>query len=163
MKTFEERFTAWLDGQLRGEELRSFEKEYPSILQEKADYLKLKSLLKENLHCRDLGNPEFFNSQIMEKIERMTGERSRSPRRALLGLPRLAWAGICALAVGLALFFFVIPRGGLSDPGAGYVAEVLKTKTADPKVKTTVENRKDMTIIKLEGLDKVPPGQDLNH
>jgi anti-sigma factor RsiW len=163
MKTFEEKLTAWLDGQLQGEELRVFEKEYPSAQQEKADYLKLKTLLKENFCCRDLDNPEFFNSQIMEKIERMTGERNRSPRRALLVLPRLAWGGICALGVGVALFFAVIPRGGLSDPGAGYVAEVLKTRTADPKVKATVENRKDMTIIKLEGLDKVPPGKDLNH
>jgi hypothetical protein len=42
------------------------------------------------------------------------------------------------------------------------VAEVLKTRTADPKVKATVDNKKDMTIIKLEGLDKLPPDKDLN-
>lgn len=163
MKTFEEKFTAWLDGRLGGEELRSFENEHPSVQHEKAEFLKLKSLLREDFHRRELNNPEFFNSQIMEKIERMIGEKSRSPRRALLGLPRLAWGGICALGVGVALFFAMIPRGELSDPRAGYVAEVLKTRTADPKVKATVENRKDMTIIKLEGLDKLPPGHDLNH
>ena len=64
---------------------------------------------------------------------------------------------------GFALFFTMIPRGDLSDPHAKYVAEVLKTRTADPKVKATVENRKDVTTIKLEGLDKLPPGQDLHH
>jgi hypothetical protein len=37
----------------------------------------------------------------------------------------------------------------------------LKTRTADPKVKATVENQKDMTIIKLDGLDKLPSGQEL--
>ena len=72
MKTFEEKFTAWLDGLLGGEELRSFENEHPSIQQEKAEFLKLKSLLKENLRHRELENPEFFNSQIMDQIRRET-------------------------------------------------------------------------------------------
>ena len=67
MKTFEEKFTAWLDGLLAGEELRSFETEYPSLQQEKAEFLKLKSLLKESLPSRELENPEFFNSQLMER------------------------------------------------------------------------------------------------
>jgi hypothetical protein len=40
------------------------------------------------------------------------------------------------------------------------VAEVLKTKTAN-KVKATVDNQKDITIIKLEGLDKLPADPDL--
>jgi len=39
---------------------------------------------------------------------------------------------------------------------------VLKTKTHDPSVKATVDNQKDMTIIKLEGLQKLPPNKDLN-
>jgi hypothetical protein len=65
------------------------------------------------------------------------------------------------LSVGFALFFMMIPRGDLSDPRAKYVAEVLKTRTSNPKIKATVENQKEMTIIKLEGLDKLPPGQDL--
>jgi hypothetical protein len=160
MKTFEEKFTAWLDGLLGGEELRTFENERPSIQQEKAEFLKLKSLLRESLHRRELENPEFFNSQIMEQIRRETVATTPT-RPSFLGLPRLAWGGIFTLSVGFALFFTLIPRGDFSDPHAKYVAEVLKTKIADPKVKATVENQKDMTIIKLEGLDKLPPGQDL--
>ena len=160
MKTFEEKFNAWLDGLLSGEELKSFEHEHASILQDKAEFLKLKSLLRDNLGCRKLGNPDFFNSQIMTEVER---EIARGGRRSrLLGLPRIALAGIFALCVGFALFFSMIPRGNLADPGSGYVAEVLKTRTADPKVKATVDNQKDMTIIKLEGLDKLPPDKDLN-
>jgi hypothetical protein len=161
MKTFEENFTAWVDGMLSGEELRSFENEHPSMEQEKAEFLKLKSLLRENLRPRKLENSEFFSSQIMERIRQETPAASRPSRRPLLGLPRLAWGGICALAVGFALFFTMIPRGDYSDPRAKYVAEVLKAKTADPKVKATVENQKDMT--KFEGLDKLPPGQHLAH
>jgi hypothetical protein len=55
----------------------------------------------------------------------------------------------------------MIPKGDLSDPRDKYVAEVLNTKTANPKIKATVETQKNMTIIKLDGLDKLPPGQEL--
>jgi hypothetical protein len=161
MKTFEEKLTAWLDGVLSGEELRSFENEHPSIQNEKIEYLKLKSLLKEDLPRRELANPDFFNSQIMEQIRQESGARRLSSPRRLLGLPRLAWGGICALSFGFVLFFTVIPRGDFSDPRAKYVAEVLNTKTGDPKIKATVETQKNMTIIKLDGLDKLPSGQEL--
>lgn len=162
MKTFEQKFTAWLDDMLSGDELRSLETHHPSVHEEKAEYLKLKSLLRESLYRRELQNPEFFNSQIMEQIRREAGATSRACPM-LFGLPRLAWGGICALSVGLVLFFTMIPRTDFSDPRAKYVAEVLKTTTADPKVKATVENQKEMTVIKLEGLDRLPPGEDLHH
>jgi hypothetical protein len=160
MKTFEEKFNAWLDGLLSGEELKTFESEHPSLHEDKAEFLKLKNLLRDNLGSRKLGNPDFFNSQIMAQVEREIARGGRHSR--LLGFPRIALAGIFALCVGFALFFSMIPRGNLADPGSGYVAEVLKTRTADPKVKATVDNKKDMTIIKLEGLDKLPPDKDLN-
>ena len=161
MKTFEEKFTAWLDGKLDDEEARSFESEHPAIQQERTEFLELKGLLKKNLCHRELQNPDFFSSQIMEQIRREEGTTATVSRRSWLGLPRLAWGGVGALTVGFALFFVMIPRGDLSDPRAKYVAEVLRTKTVDPKIKATVENQKDMTIIKLEGLEKLPPGQDL--
>ncbi|HEY6842030.1 MAG TPA: hypothetical protein VI114_12480 [Chthoniobacterales bacterium] len=161
MKTFEEKYTAWLDGTLTGEPLQSFENEHPSIQPEKTEYLKLKNLLRENLPGRELENAEFFASQIMEQIKRETAAAGKSSGRRWFGLPRLAWGGIGALGVGFALFFTMIPRGDFSDPRAKYVAEVLKTRTSNPKIKATVENQKEMTIIKLEGLDKLPPGQDL--
>jgi len=163
MKTFEEKFTAWLDGKLGDKEARSFENEHPALQQDKTDFLRLKGLLKENLCRRELQDPDFFTAQIMEQIRHEEGATATVARRSWFGLPRLAWGGMGALTVGFALFFFMIPRGDLSDPRAKYVAEVLKTKTADPKIKATVENQKDMTIIKLEGLEKLPPGQDLRH
>jgi hypothetical protein len=162
MKTFEEKFNACLDGLLSGEELKSVENEHPSIRQDKAEYLKLRSLLKDNLGCRELRNPDFFNSQIMAQVGREAGRGGPNSRRILLGLPRMAWAGLFALCVGFALFFSIIPRGNLGDPGSGYVAEVLRAKTVDRKVKATVDNKKDMTINRLEGLDKIPPEKDLD-
>jgi anti-sigma factor RsiW len=161
MKTFEEKFTAWLDGELSPEEERSFENDHPSLHKERAEFLKLRDLLKRALQPRVLEHPDFFNAQIMAQIERQR-PLSRSLRKGWLGLPRLAWGGICALAIGFAMFVVLIPHGDLSDPRSGYVADVLKTKTHDPNVKATVDNQKGMTIIKLEGLRKLPPDKDLN-
>jgi hypothetical protein len=163
MKTFEERFTAWLDGALDGEELKSFEREHTSLSQDKGDFLKLQSLLRNSDHRPQLANPDFFNSEIMAEIERQRAAKNRPGGRLWFGLPRLAWAGLGILSAGFALFFAFIPRNDYSDPRANYVAEVLKTKTADPKIKATVDNQKDMTGIKLERLDKSPPRQDLHH
>ena len=105
MKTFEEKYTAWLDGTLTGEPLQSFENEHPSIQPEKTDYLKLKNLLRENLPGRELENAEFFASQIMEQIKRETAAGRKSSGRRWFGVPRLAWGGIGALGIGFALFF----------------------------------------------------------
>ena len=74
MKTFEQKFTAWLDGTISGQELQSFESEHPSILHEKADFLKLKSLLKQSMHRPELKSPDFFNARIMEQIDFLAGE-----------------------------------------------------------------------------------------
>ena len=128
----------------------------------KCEYLKLKSLLRDNLGRREPRNPDFFNSQIMAQIEREPAKGGPGSRRIFLGLPRIAWTGLFALGVGFTLFFSISPRGNLGDPGSGYVAEVLRAKTADPKLKATVDNKKDMTIIKLQGLEKLPPEKDLN-
>jgi anti-sigma factor RsiW len=161
MKTFEEKFTAWLDGELSPEEAGSFLKDHPSIEKEKADFLTLKHLLRQGLEPRVLENADFFNAQIMAQIGRHSAPR-RSLHKGWLGLPRIAWVGLCAWGVGCAMFVALIPHGDLSDPRSGYVADVLKTKTHEPGVKATVDNQKDMTIIKLEGLQKLPPDKDLN-
>src|SRR5262249_7263035 len=103
MRPFEEKFTAWLDGELSAEEARAFLKDYPSVLEEKARFLKLKQLLRQGLESRVLENPDFFNAQIMAQIRRESAPR-RSLRKGWLGLPRIAWGGIGALSVGVAMF-----------------------------------------------------------
>jgi anti-sigma factor RsiW len=159
MKTFEEKFTAWVDGELSAEEARSFQNDHPSLQKERAELLKLKDLLRQGLQPPVLQHPDFFNAQIMAKIHRHS---RRSLRKGWFGLPRVAWGGIGVLATGCVMFIVMIPHGDLSDPRSGYVADVLKTKTRDPRVKATVDNQKDMTIIKLEGLQKLPADKNLN-
>jgi anti-sigma factor RsiW len=71
MKTFEEKWTAWLDGQLSGRELAEFEALLPdkaAAEAEKADVRKLGALLKRELGVSALTNEEFFSHQLRERI-----------------------------------------------------------------------------------------------
>jgi hypothetical protein len=160
MKTFEEKFTAWLDGKLHGEDLRSFEND--SLRNEKEEFHKLKNLLRQGLKGRQMEHPDFFNSQLMAQIEQEKANGSRRVK-TWFGFPRFAWGGVFALVLGFALFFTLIPLSQMRDPRSDYVAEVLKAKTADPNIKATVDNQKDITIIKLENLDKAPPEKAKKH
>jgi hypothetical protein len=162
MKTFEERYTAYLDGLLSESEAAIFEQEQPALIAQKKDWAKLKQVLRENLASVELTNADFFNSTLLQQIANAPS-RSHSLAAGWFGIPWLAWGGLGAVTAGIALFITLIPHGDLSDPGSGYVAEVLKTITIDPNVSATVESRKGITIIKLEGLEKVPADEDLTH
>jgi hypothetical protein len=156
MKSFEERYTSWVDGALSEEECAIFEREHS--FKEKAELRKLGSLMRANLR-REVPHPDFFNAQLLAEIERQQIQ-TRARAGHWLGIPRLAWGGLVTLACGLALFFTIVPHGDLSDPRTGYVAEVLKTKTGKREVTATVDSQKGMTIIKLNGLDRLPAEKD---
>jgi len=162
MKTFEERYTAYLDGLLSESEAGVFEQEQAALAAQKAEWAKLQRVLRENLVSVELTNTVFFNSQLLQHIAKAPS-RNRSLVAGWFGIPWLAWGGFGAVTAGIALFITLIPHGDLSDPGSGYVAQVLKTTTIDPNVSATVESRKGITIIKLEGLEKVPADEDLTH
>ncbi len=71
MKTFEEKWTAWLDGQLTGRELSEFEASLPdkaAAEAEKTDARKLGALLKRELGVSALANEDFFSHQVRERI-----------------------------------------------------------------------------------------------
>jgi hypothetical protein len=75
MKTFEEKWTAWLDGQLIGKELVEFEaslSDKAAAEAEKGDAKKLGALLKRELGASALSNEEFFSHQLRERIARVS-------------------------------------------------------------------------------------------
>src|SRR6266566_8700843 len=79
MKTFEEKWTAWLDGQLSGRELAEFEASLPdkaAAEAEKAEATKLRKLLKSEIGVQTLNNAEFFSHQLRERIARESGGAS---------------------------------------------------------------------------------------
>ncbi len=162
MRTFEERYTAWVDGALADAEREAFEREYPTLVAERAEVDKLQHLLRSHLQAPPLSNPDFFNSQLMQVVEREAASKAvpvAVRRRVWFGFPRLVWAGLGSAVAAVALVFALVPRP--HDKGADYVAEVLKAQTNAPGVKATVDAKKDVTIIKLDGLEKLPPDKEL--
>ena len=126
MKTFEEKWTAWLDDQLSGRELSEFEASLPdkaAAQAEKAEAKKLGELLKRELAAHPLKNEEFFSHQLRERIVQESGEqRPERARRSSTSnwwtIPRLLWAGTASLAVFLICTVFVMhqerPRRGIA-------------------------------------------------
>src|SRR5215211_4733591 len=109
MKTFEEKWTAWLDGRLGDGELAEFEASLPdkaAAEAEKAETKKLGALLKRELAAQPLLNEEFFNYQIRERIEREGADESRKRGvevSAWWTIRRLLWTGTASLAVFLVM------------------------------------------------------------
>jgi len=169
MKTFEEKWTAWLDGQLTGRELSEFEASLPdkaAAEAEKAEAKQLGELLKRELGARTLTNEDFFSHQLRERIEQEAGEGPRaSPGRRSKNsswwtIPRLVWMGTVSLAVFLVCTFLVMQN---EKPGeeSQYLTQILKARV-DPVVSPNAtvsifEVKQDrVTVLWTEGLQSLP-------
>jgi hypothetical protein len=163
MKTFEEKWTAWLDGKLAGKELVEFEASLPdkaAAEAEKANAQKLGALLKTHLGAGVLNNAEFFNHQIREAIERERTEKARPIYGSIFWSIRgLAWAGATALVIFGVFTFFVMNEE--EPPPSDYLTQILNTRvdaTANPYASYSVlEAKKDkVTVLWVEGLRSLP-------
>src|ERR1051325_11452057 len=122
MKTFEEKWTAWLDGELTGNELTEFEASLPdkaAAEAEKRDARKLGAFLKEHLRARAMNNAEFFNHQLREQIERdrraIAVPDIPERRPGFWPIGRLVWIGATSLAIFCICTFFVLREKGPTD------------------------------------------------
>src|SRR4051794_7914058 len=92
MKTFEEKWTAWLDGELRGKELAEFEASLPdraAAEAERTEARKLGALLRDQLCAGAMANEDFFSHQLRERIEREIHDESGPEPTAR---PRFSWS-----------------------------------------------------------------------
>lgn len=168
MKTFEEKWTAWIDGQLTGKELVEFEASLPdrtAAEAEKRDALKLRTFLKQQLAATPaMGNEEFFSHQLREAIARdqRAGESSTqsAPRASWWNIGRLVWAGAGSLAIFAICTFFVIRNDSKPDQSQ-YLSQILNARV-DPVVNpnatiTAFESKEDKaTVVWIEGLQALP-------
>jgi hypothetical protein len=190
MKTFEERYTIWLEGTLTGPELEKFERSLPdraAAETEKRDFEKMKRLLSRHSAAPALCNPDFFNYQLTEKIvaEQRREAQGRPRSRFVWPLQLLAWAGVFCLVIFFGLFKTVIPdprdRGALPESAmaanparqphplevntqpARYDAKILHVHTSEPGVSATaVQSDKDgVSVIWLDGLEDLPANYNL--
>jgi hypothetical protein len=165
MKKHEERWTAWLDGQLSGSELIEFESSLPDLAAaevEKRDAHKLGAFLKKELGAHALSNEEFFNHQLRERIGRETGTQTHGGfRSAWWTIPRLVWSGATALALFLVCAVAVMRQ---HQPGeqSEYLTQILKTQVdpgANPNATVSIfeiKNDNKVTVLWTEGLQTLP-------
>src|SRR5215469_4873265 len=164
MKTFEEKWTAWLDGQLSGGELSEFEASLPdkaAAEAEKAEVMKLGALLKRELGAPELTNEQFFNHELRGKIlhESRVPFAEREPRTRWT-IPRLLWTGTASLAVFLIFTVFVM-RDKNPSQESPYLTQILNARV-DPVVSPNAtvsmfEVKQDrVTVLWTEGLQSLP-------
>ena len=168
MKTFEEKWTAWLDDQLSGRELSEFESSLPdkaAAQAEKAETKKLGELLKRELTAHPLKNEEFFSHQLRETIVQESGEQPRerarrSPMSSWWTIPRLLWAGTASLAVFLICTVLVTHQERPTEESQ-YLTQILNARV-DPVVSPNAtvsifEVKQDrVTVLWTEGLQSLP-------
>jgi hypothetical protein len=168
MKTFEEKWTAWLDDQLSGRELSQFVAMLPdktAAEKEKAESKKLGELLKRELTAPPLANEEFFSHQLREKI----AQKSRKPIRAdarstatsrWWTIPRLLGAGAASLAIFLIFTVAIIHEKNPAEESQ-YLTQILNARV-DPVVSPNAtvsifEVKQDrVTVLWTEGLQSLP-------
>jgi len=163
MKKFEEKWTAWLDGQLSGKELTEFEASLPDLAAaeaEKRDALKLGAFLKEQLAVQALSNEEFFSHQIQDRIARDSEERDR-PRSSWWTIPRLVWSGATALALFVITTVVLMSQHPAGEPSE-YLTQILNSRVdpaANPNATIYIfesKNDNKVTVLWTEGLQTLP-------
>jgi anti-sigma factor RsiW len=168
MKTFEEKWTAWLDDQLSGPELSEFEAslaDKAAAQAEKAQAKKLGELLKRELSAHPLKNEEFFSHQLGERIAQESGEQGgerarRSPTSSWWTIPRLLWAGTASLAVFFICTVLVMQQERPAEESQ-YLTQILNARV-DPVVSPNAtvsifEVKRDrVTVLWTEGLQSLP-------
>ncbi len=139
MKTFEEKWTAWIDDQLTGRELEEFEASLPdkaAAQAEKQSAKQLGSLLREQM-APALSNAEFFSHQLRERLDREDRQSTARPSStAWWTIRRLLWSGATALAIFMRV-----------DPAVS------------PNATITMFEKKDehVTVLWVDGLQSLPP------
>ena len=163
MKTFEEKWTAWLDDQLSGRELSEFEALLPdkaAAQAEKAEAKKLHELLKRELGAHALTNEEFFSHQLRERIAQENRQPSRMAASRWWTIPRLLWTGAASLAVFLIFTLAVMHEKNPAEESQ-YLTQILNARV-DPVVSPNAtvsifEVKQDrVTVLWTEGLQSLP-------
>jgi hypothetical protein len=166
MKTFEEKWTAWLDDQLSGRELAEFEASLPdraAAEAEKAAAKKLGALLRREIGAHDLANEEFFSHRVRERIARETNHAIREcdvQVSTWWTVRRLLWTGTASLAVFLIFTIFAVRDRNPAEQSQ-YLTQILNARVdpvVSPNATISMFEAKDdrVTVLWTEGLQSLP-------
>ena len=159
MKTFEERWTRWMDGKMSVGELEEFSAElskYPRAEAERVAVEKIGQLLRGQV-VPPMRNEDFFNEQLAQRM-RVEGGESEGREGGFLGVDWgarwrwLIWGGVVGAVVVGGLIWWA---GGEKGNGV----EVVGLWPGDPSISasTIYDRQEKITIVWLEGLDYIPP------
>ena len=168
MKTFEEKWTAWVDGKLTEQELAEFKASLPDIDAaelDKQDSVKLGNLLRQELGLQPMTNVEFFHHQLQDEIRRESSaaspaRHSSDAKQPRWSIGRLAWAGAASLAIFAVCTFFVMHEDTVGGQ-SGYLTQVINARV-DPDVSPNAtismfETKEDkVTVLWVDGLQTLP-------
>lgn len=167
MKSFEEKWTAWIDDQMGEAERVEFEAALPdraAAEAEKNQVHKLGALLKEELQPRAMGNEEFFHHQLRSRIAAEAGRSAALPttelRESWWTIRRLLWTGATSLALFAVCTYFVMREKPAQDQSQ-YLTQILNARV-DPKVSpyatvSIFQTKQDrVTVLWVDGLKSLP-------
>lgn len=173
MKPFEERYTAWIDGTLKGEELQRFEEElsqHPEAVEDRKAAHQLGRLLRDFGGAPPLRNPDFFNHQLLAMIE---AEQAPARREAVGGarfrwsFGRWAWLGgaACAAGVAFVLSLTLLPKAATPMIAASSpsMAQIVDAQAVEAGVWVTALHSEadDVAVLWIDGLDYLPASYQL--
>jgi hypothetical protein len=170
MKTFEEKWTAWIDDQLTGRELSEFLASLPdraAAEAEKQNAKQVGSLLREQAMA--LSNADFFSHQLRERLDRENVPVRSAVDAVQTGwwtIRRLLWGGITSLAV-FAICTVLVFRERTPSSQSQYLTQILGAQV-DPTVSPNAtismfempsSTKKDdhVTVLWVDGLQSLPP------
>ena len=167
MKTFEEKWTAWIDDQLTGGELDQFLSSLPdraAAEAEKESAKQLGSLLREQ--AVPLSNADFFSHQLRERLDREQDAEVEEYETEPAGtgwwtIRRLLWGAATSFAIFIIFAVFVF-RDKTPARQSQYLSEILSYRVdpaVSPNASITMFEKKDehVTVLWVEGLQSLPP------
>ena len=162
MKTFEEKWTAWVDDELSEAERAEFEAsldDRAAAEAEKQQAHKLGALLREQLQPHAMGNEEFFQHQLLDLIA-SEATQPVAARESWWTIRRLFWTGATSLAIFLVCAFFVMRQPPAPDQSQ-YLTQILNARV-DPNVSpyatvSIFQTKQDqVTVLWVDGLKSLP-------
>ena len=149
----EEKWTAYLDGNLSTQDAAELEREYPEAVAERALHARLIGAMRLHSPAPKLRNADFFNESILREISPRPAAVPAKGRR-LWPLWGLAFASVCCmLAAGAIWATFV--RGNADRPDR-YLAQVVSVRAGDDSLDATVLDADGLKVVWIDGLDQLP-------
>ena len=165
MKTFEEKWTAWIDDQLTGRELEEFLaslSDRAAAEAEKQNAKRVGSLLREQAIA--LSNADFFSYQLRERLDRENVPVRSEVDAVETGwrtIRRLLWGGVTSLAVFTICTVLVFHERTPSSQSQ-YLTQILESRvdpTVSPNATISMFEKRDdhVTVLWVDGLQSLPP------